>query len=113
MEWPAVKLLDYSTRVEELEQSVNPFAKVVLAHLKTLETRKDMGARRTWKFRLIRELYEQGFSNQDIWHLFRVIDWFMKLPERVQEKLDKDLFEYQKETLCHFMTPSNGRECYE
>ncbi len=34
LSWPPVKLLDYADRVPELEASDNPFAKVVLAHLK-------------------------------------------------------------------------------
>ncbi len=37
-QFPIVKLLDYSGCVEELEQSENPFAVLVLAHLKSQET---------------------------------------------------------------------------
>jgi hypothetical protein len=48
--FPTVKLLDYAEREAELEESRNPFAKVVLAHLKALETRRDPEGRRTWKF---------------------------------------------------------------
>jgi hypothetical protein len=47
MNWPVVKLLDFSDRETELEKSKNPFATVVLAHLKALETRKDPAIRRT------------------------------------------------------------------
>jgi hypothetical protein len=39
LEFPVVKLLDYGDRVAELEAERNPFAAVVLAHLKTVETR--------------------------------------------------------------------------
>ncbi len=45
MSWPPLKLLDYADRVAELEASKNPFAKVVLAHLKALETRNRPGQR--------------------------------------------------------------------
>jgi hypothetical protein len=45
MAWPPVKPLDHANRVAELEQSKNPFAPVVLAHLKALETRR---GRRHW-----------------------------------------------------------------
>ncbi len=65
MGWPPLKLLDYANRVAELEASKNPFAKVVLAHLKTLETRDDPANRRTWKMRLVRGLYEQGFGSEE------------------------------------------------
>ena len=44
-----VKLLDYRAKLDSLEQDSNPFAQVVLAHLKALETRKDTASRFTWK----------------------------------------------------------------
>src|SRR5260370_18096465 len=52
MTFPPVKLLDYTDREEELEADANPFARVVLAHLKALQTRRDPQQRRPWKFRL-------------------------------------------------------------
>jgi hypothetical protein len=39
--FPTVKLLDYWNKWEELEHSTNPFAIVVMTHLKGLETRKN------------------------------------------------------------------------
>ncbi len=39
--FPAVKLWDYNECWSELEASDNPFATVVMAHLKTKATRKD------------------------------------------------------------------------
>jgi hypothetical protein len=71
-EFPLVKLLDYASRWDELEASQNPFAIVVMAHLKTKETRNDAVARKEWKFRLTRSLYERGFERQDILNLFLV-----------------------------------------
>ncbi len=41
IEFPVVKLLDYADKWDELEKSDNPFAVVVIAHLKTQETRKN------------------------------------------------------------------------
>src|SRR5262249_40963022 len=72
MSWPAVKMLDYAARVDELETSKNPFARVVLAHVKTLQTRQDPDDRRAWKLRLVRGLYESGLSPDDVRRLFRV-----------------------------------------
>jgi hypothetical protein len=66
--------------LRRLEADANPFAKVVLAHLKALETRSDPGERRAWKFRLVRGLYERGFKAEDVRQLFRLIDWLMDLP---------------------------------
>jgi hypothetical protein len=44
-----VKLLDYQQNWQELEESSNPFATVVMAHLKAQETRGQQQERKTWK----------------------------------------------------------------
>ena len=78
--FPAVKLLDFAAHEAMLEASSNPFAQVVLAHLKARETHGDPADRHAWKVRLVRNLYERGFSAKDVRELFRVIDWLMELP---------------------------------
>jgi len=40
LEFPVVKLLDYAAQDEVLEKAANPFAPMVQAHLKTLQTRR-------------------------------------------------------------------------
>jgi hypothetical protein len=104
MGWPTVKVLDYTKREAELERSENPFAKLVLAHLKALETRKDPSARRTWKFRLVRGLYERGFSSEDVRQLLRVIDWLLDLPPRLQAAFRRELDEYEEGQPMPFVT---------
>jgi hypothetical protein len=104
MGWPPVKLLDYANRVAELEQSKNPFAHVVLAHLKTLETRQNLQDRQMWKLRLVRGLYERGFSKEDVRQLFRVIDWLMELPARAQKRFEKELDEYEEGRTMPYVT---------
>jgi len=37
LEFPILKLSDYESRWDELENSTNPFAVMVMAHLKTRE----------------------------------------------------------------------------
>jgi hypothetical protein len=96
MEFPAVKLLDYAGQEAELEESRNPFAKVVLAHLKALETRRDPESRREWKFRLVRGLYERGFRAEDVRQLFRFIDWLIELPELAQQQFVHEVDEYRE-----------------
>ena len=59
-EFPIVKLLDYARTIQALEADPNPFAMVVLAHLKTLETRRSPADRHAWKLRLVKGLYESG-----------------------------------------------------
>jgi hypothetical protein len=104
MGWPPLKLLDYADRVAELEGSENPFAKVVLAHLKALETRQEPAGRRTWKLRLVRGLYERGFSTEDVRQLFRVIDWLMELPPRVGRRFEQELDEYEEGRRMRYVT---------
>jgi len=59
-----VKLLDYAAQDEVLARDANPFATVVQAHLKTLQTRQDLEGRRVWKVRLVRSLYEGGYPRE-------------------------------------------------
>lgn len=83
--FPAIKLLDYRTQWEMLEASNNPFAMIVMAHLKSLETNRDDQQRLDAKIWLIRRLYQRGYQQQDIINLFRFIDWVMQLPEGLDE----------------------------
>jgi hypothetical protein len=76
--FPAVKLRDFAQHEAMLEASPNPFAKVVLAHLKARETHDNPADRHTWKIRLVRGLYESGLSVKDVRELFRLIDWMTK-----------------------------------
>jgi hypothetical protein len=69
------KLLDWRDRADELELSNNPFATVVMAHLKVIETKRNVDQRKAWKFRLTRGLYEKGYDRQEILDLYRFLDW--------------------------------------
>ncbi len=62
LDFPVVKLLDYEARWAELEASDNPFAVVVMAHLKTQATRGDMAERYAAKLSLAKMLYRRGYS---------------------------------------------------
>ena len=58
--FPVIKLSDYRQQWETLEASTNPFATVVMAHLKTQDTRHDPDDRYRWKWTFTRRLYEMG-----------------------------------------------------
>jgi hypothetical protein len=102
--FPIIKLLDYLPRWAELEASQNPFAIVVMAHLKTKETRNDGAARKEWKFKLTRMLYERGYERQDILNLFRFIDWILELPEDLKRSFRDELEEYERERQMPYVT---------
>jgi hypothetical protein len=99
-----VKLLDFAAHEAMLEASTNPFAKVVLAHLKARQTRDDPTTRHSWKLRLVRNLYEQGFTAKDVRELFRVIDWMMELPPALNRLFWQEVDQIQEERRMPFVT---------
>jgi hypothetical protein len=103
IDFEPVKLLDYAGREAELEASDNPFAKMLLAHLKTLETRGNDGDRYAWKVRLVRNLYECGLSADDVRELFRLIDWMMDLPPALDDLFWEDADRIEKEKHMPFI----------
>ena len=103
-EFPIVKLIDDATRYQELETDPNPFALVVLAHLKAAETRRSPEDRRAWKVRLVKGLYERGMSPEDIRRLFEFIDWVMELPEGVDERFWDEIDAYKQEKTMRFVS---------
>jgi hypothetical protein len=102
--FPPVKLLDFADQEAALEASTNPFARVVLAHLKARETHGDPVGRHAWKVRLVRGLYERGFSAKDVRELFRLIDWMMELPPVLEDVFWQDLAHIQEERRMPFIT---------
>jgi hypothetical protein len=103
-EFPIVKLLDYALHWQALEANPNPFATVVLAHLKTLETRKAPADRQVWKVRLVKGLFERGLNVEDVRQLFRFIDWIMDLPEPLAILFWQEMTRYEEEKRMPFMT---------
>lgn len=97
IEFPCIKLLDYRKKWDELEQSKNPFAFVVMAHLKTQETQRNMEDRYRWKVELTKNLYRQGLKKQDILNLYLFIDWIMEIPEELDEAFYNEIREMEEE----------------
>jgi len=110
--FPTVKLLDYVADAEALEANSNPFAMVVLAHLKTLETRQDPELRHVWKLRLVKGLYARGLSPKDVRQLFRLIDWMMELPKPLETLFSDEIRDLEKEKQMPYVTSFErlGRE---
>jgi hypothetical protein len=80
-EFTAVKLLDYQQQWAALEADSNPFAVVVMAHLKAQEMKNKAQERKDWKFLLVRGLYEKGYNRGQVLDLFKFIDFILVLPE--------------------------------
>ena len=96
-EFPIAKLLDYESQWETLKTSLNPLAFLVMAHLKTQATTGNAEEREQYKWELVQNLYQRGYTENDIINLFRLLDWMMTLPESLQQSFDTKLKNYQEE----------------
>jgi hypothetical protein len=92
-----VKLLDYADRLADLEQSANPFARFVVAHLKTLQTQGDYESRLEWKLRIIQSLYDMGVSQEEIGRLAHDFDWLLALPEPMALRYHTSMTRFEEE----------------
>ncbi|MCX7925855.1 MAG: hypothetical protein N2554_08610, partial [Fimbriimonadales bacterium] len=81
--YPVVKLLDFDET--ELEQSENPFALIVLTHLRALKTRGNPDLMMREKIELLRKLNQRGYNPKQITDLYRVVDYIMTLSKMRDE----------------------------
>lgn len=102
--FPIIKLLDYQDKWAELVESKNPFAVVVMSHLKALETKGKTLSRYRWKKQLIHMLYERNYEKDDIVPLFKFIDWLVDLPPELQQQLDNEVYDYERSNVMPYVT---------
>lgn len=100
----SAKLLDYRGREATLERDPNPFAAIVLAHLKVLETREKPGERWRWKVRLVQGLYDRGLTAEQVRQLFRLIDWMVQLPEELQQSFRDTMSRFEEDRRMPYVT---------
>jgi len=108
LEFPIVKLLDYETQWEAIEANTNPFAILVMAHLRTLGTNQNPEARLEWKISLIKQLYHKGYSRENIQELFRLIDWMMT-PAELEQLCDTEISSYERQNYMPYITTIERR----
>jgi hypothetical protein len=102
--FPVIKLLDYQANWADLEASLNPFAVVVMAHLKTKETHNQPTERKHWKLHLMTMLYDRGYSEQDILELHNFLDWLMYLPEDLERQFQVELAVFEAAKQMKYVT---------
>ena len=68
-----------------------------MAHLKTKATTSNLSEREQWKWRIIRGLYDKGFSRLAIVNLFKFIDNMMTLPPQLQQSFKTKLTNFEEE----------------
>ena len=104
MKFPIAKLLDYEANWQELEHNPNPFAIVVMAHLKAMATQNKEQDRLFWKKTLIRDLYKRNYSRQEVFNIFRFLDWVMKLPDALELQIQIMIGEYEEAHQMQYVT---------
>ncbi|MEI6442907.1 MAG: transposase [Nostocales cyanobacterium ELA583] len=104
LQFPTVKLLDYQPRWLELEASDNPFAVLVMAHLRTQATTKDLTGRLRWKLSLVKRMYELGYSRDKILQLFDLIDRLMALPPNLDLNFKTELQRFEAEQKMRYVS---------
>lgn len=98
IKFPTVKLLDYQSNWEALEKSHNPFAVVVMGHLSAMTTSDRPLDRFDSKLKIVRLLFERGYTKREIYDLLRFLDWLMALPPELEQnfKTEKKQIEEEK-----------------
>jgi hypothetical protein len=82
----------------------NPLAAVVEAHLLNMETRRDADKRLESKFQIVKQLYGNGYSRQEIVDVFRFIDWIMDLPGSHERLFWDELSRYEEVRKMMYVT---------
>ena len=104
MRYPVAKLADWRAQPEALEESDNPFAVVVLAHLAAQDTRGDADRRAVAKLGLIRRLYERGYDRERVLSLFGFIDWLLALPPEHAARVLREVEAIEEERKMPYVT---------
>ena len=103
MRFPIIKILDFKPRLEELNNSSNLFAPVILAQLAALE-KQTAETRLTTKIALTRNLYEKGWQKNDILALYIFIDWILALPETLALRYHEEIERIEEELKVSYIT---------
>ncbi len=106
-EYPICKLLELDDATLQQKTgggSPNPGAVVILACLRALRSKRDLTLREQWKWELTRRLYEGGFGKKEIVELYRLIGWFIALPEEMELQYHRRLIAYEKEKKMAYIT---------
>lgn len=98
IKYHVIKLINFQTRIKELENSNNCFAQVILVQLTALKLRnKSDNEKFNIKIALTRKLYKKGFSKNQIINLYYFIDWLITLPQSFEIEYRKECVNLDKE----------------
>lgn len=101
MKIPIIKIIDYKfddAKRKQLDVSTNPMAMVVDAQLKSFEAKEGDNERRySIKWNLMRDCYKKGYNKEQIRTLLKFVDWIIRLPDELQDKLKKEIIKIEEE----------------
>ncbi len=80
-----------------------------MAHLLAQDTAHNPGSRLTAKLRMVRRMRDTGLSQTDREELFRLLDWWMELPEPLQLEFDEEIAREEEEGKMPFVTSIERR----
>lgn len=97
VEYLIVKLIDYQSKLSQLDASTNPFASVILAQLAAQDARrKPEDERKRVKLALTRRLYNKGFNKTEVINLYKFIDWLIGLSRSFELEYINDIYELEE-----------------
>ena len=102
-QFPTVKVLEYGQNWEALEANSNPFALIVMAHLKAQQEKRPK-EQLNWKLYLIEELLKRDYSQERIAQLFRFIDWILSLPAELEQSFREEIAKIKEVENMTFVT---------
>lgn len=100
--FPVIKLLDFDT--EKTAKSNNPFAVVTRVQLAKLHSQGDVDKRYSFRMELTKELYHKNYSKEQIFRLYRFIDYVLKLPKPKALEFKKELEAFEEEREMPYIT---------
>jgi len=85
---------------------------VIRAQLKSYDVKQGTNSQKySVKRELMLECFNAGWSKQEIRILFKFIDWIIRLPEELQQKLKQEIIKVEKELNMTYI-PTYEREAY-
>ena len=102
--YPMVKLNDFVQDLTPLEESNNPVACLILAHLVAVQTTRKPIQRQHGKLQILRRLYERGVDSPVLRRLCRVIDWLLELPPNLEISFREELRKIEETNNMPYIT---------
>lgn len=109
LQFPIIKLLDYLTQQDILEQSTNPIAKVIQAHLAALVSKGSTDLKFREKLRLVKNLYSLGYTRDIIIDIYEFINYTISLPDKLEGILINEIKRHESEVKMPYITSIEKR----